>query len=709
MSVFKELSRRNVVRAGVAYLVAAWIIIQVADIVLENIGAPSWVMQTIMLVTVLGLPAVLIFSWAFEVTPEGIKRESEVDRSESITRMTGRRLDRAIIVLLVFAVAYFAWESRSGRIAPELSGPDELSVAVLPFENRSNRDEDLFFTEGMHDDLLTTLAKIGSLKVISRTSVMEYRDTTKKIPEIANELGVTKILEGGVQRSGNMVRINMQLIDAATDEHLWAEIYDREVTAENLFAIQTEVSRAIADALHATLTPEDQKRIDTMPTDNLAAYDAYWRGRQLSDTRETARLEQAVEYYRRATELDPDFALAWVGLADTYYWLSSYGSYAARKTFDMRQDAIDKALAINPELGEAYASLGILQRSRGLGAEAEASFKKAIELSPNYATAYHWYSFFLSFDTKRLREALEYGQKAAELNPHSSVIGTNLAQIHDWMGDDESAVSVIDEVLEIDPGFAYAHIVRARALNGLGRHAEGIAAARRAAELDSGSPFHHFYLVSLLLNIDAIDEARLAFAKMREALPNHFTLRRANLYLQLTVGNETAARQLLQPYLSATDLVLVEEAVSSLLNLGDLQLAREQLDKFMDQADEEDWRDAIVRHTDEACVGIWLLHATGSEDRAAELLEIAIPVIETELPNYFENADLTGAACYIAAGDTDQALSILERTAETGRVRPRLAFDMPYLDSIRDEPRFVALREDARAKRAAVRRELGYE
>jgi len=710
MTVFKELSRRNVVRAGIAYLVVAWIIVQVADVVLENIGAPSWVMQTIMLVTALGFPAVLIFSWAFEVTPEGIKRESEVDRSESITRVTGRKLDRVIIGLLVIAVAYFAWESRTGSVAPDGSGPGDLSVAVLPFENRSNRDEDLFFTAGMHDDLLTTLSKIGSLKVISRTSVMEYRDTTKKIPEIAKELGVTKILEGGVQRSGNMVRINMQLIEAATDEHLWAEIYDREVTAENLFAIQTEVSRAIAEALHAALTPEDHKRIDTMPTDSLEAYDAYWRGRQLSDTRETARLEQAMEHYRRATELDPDFALAWVGLADTYYWLSSYGSYAAADTFDVRQDAIDKALAINPELGEAYASLGILQRSRDLNAEAEGSFRKAIELSPNYATAYHWYSFYLSFDPERRGEALEYGKKAVELNPHSSVIGTNLAQVYDLMGDDELAVAVIDKVLDIDPGFAYAHLVRARSLSGLGRHADAIPSARRAVELDPGSPFHHFYLVNSLLEIEAIDEARAAFADMREALPNHLALRRTNLLLQLTVGNERAARQLLQPFLRATNnRFMVEGAMFALIELRDLALAREQLDKFIDRLDDEGWREYVVQSTSEACASIWLLHATGSEDRAAELLDIAIPVIENELPDYFEHADRRGRVCYITAGDTDRALSIIERNVEQGLLISSAALNMPYLDPIRDDPRFAAVLESASAQRVAVRRELGYE
>jgi len=221
---------------------------QIADVVLNNITAPDWVFQVLMLFLAVGLPIAVIFAWAFEMTPEGLKREHEVDRSQSITGVTGRKLNNVITILLVLALAYFVWES---RIADEPAAQaSRLSIAVLPFVNRSNRQEDEFFTTGIHDDLLTTIAKIGSLKVISRTSVMEYKDTTKKIPQIARELGVANILEGGIQRTGNQVRINVQLIDAVTDEHLWAEIYDRELTAENIFAIQSEISKAIAEALH---------------------------------------------------------------------------------------------------------------------------------------------------------------------------------------------------------------------------------------------------------------------------------------------------------------------------------------------------------------------------------------------------------------------------------------------------------------------------
>ncbi len=263
MSFIQELKRRNVFKVGIAYLVSCWLIIQVADILLENIGTPAWVLQTIFVVLGVGFFIAMFFAWAFELTPEGVKREKEVDRSQSIAPQTGKKLNNTILILMALAIGYLLFDKFSG---PAQSGSDHFSqqnsdqstnaneksaltpieaiaqanneaeptiskrsIAVLPFANRSRQEDDEFFVEGMHDDLLTNLARISALKVISRTSVLRYKDTELPIPEIAAALGVATIMEGAVQRSGDTVRINVQLIDAQTDEHLWAEIYDREL------------------------------------------------------------------------------------------------------------------------------------------------------------------------------------------------------------------------------------------------------------------------------------------------------------------------------------------------------------------------------------------------------------------------------------------------------------------------------------------------
>jgi TolB-like protein len=319
MSFFQELKRRNVFRVGIAYAVAAWVLLQLTDVVGEILELPEWGGKLILLAIVVGFIPALILAWAFELTPEGVKRESEVDRSQSIAPKTGKKLNTVIVVLMAIAIAYLLFdkfylatlepESPAEAVVnpvevTETQSPQVLtqaakakhsrqSIAVLPFTTRSTNEEDRFFSDGMHDDLLTQLAKISSLKVISRTSVMEYRETTKNVRQIGDELGVAAILEGAVQRAGQQVRINMQLIDTQTDEHLWAETYDRALSVDNLFAIQSEIAQAITDALQATLSPAERNQLERKLTNNLEALEAYRRARILVDNFVAEELNRA--------------------------------------------------------------------------------------------------------------------------------------------------------------------------------------------------------------------------------------------------------------------------------------------------------------------------------------------------------------------------------------------------------------------------------
>ena len=278
---------------AIAYAVSTWILLQLTDVLTQILGLPEWAPKLILLMLLVGFVPALIIAWAFELTPEGIKLEREVVRSESITPRTGRKLDYIIFVSLGLSLGYFIWESRFEQksaevetakeaalieepvvetvepVEPEIDlealDIDKNSIAVLPFANRSADAEDIYFTDGIHDDLLTQLSRIDAFSVISRTSVMEYRHTTKNLRQIAQELGVANVMEGSVQRAGERVRINVQLIDAYTDEHMWAEIYDRELTTNNLFDIQTEIAKAIAVALKATLTDSELANVADVP------------------------------------------------------------------------------------------------------------------------------------------------------------------------------------------------------------------------------------------------------------------------------------------------------------------------------------------------------------------------------------------------------------------------------------------------------------
>ena len=437
MNLFNELKRRNVFRVGIAYAVVAWLVMQFADVVLNNITAPGWVFQAIMLLLAIGFPIVLVFAWAFEMTPEGLKKEKDVDRSQSVAPQTGRTLDRAIIVILLVALGYFAFDKFTDKslssgsadatpLAVDSETTDEgnsparsqsdKSVAVLPFAFRSSNEEDQFFAEGMHDDLLTQLAKIGSLKVISRTSVLEYKDTIKKIPQIAEELGVATIVEGGVQRSGSRIRFNAQLIDARTDEHLWAETYNRELTAENLFDIQAEIARAIAQALQATLSPDEQARIDRALTNNLEAWESYQRAIRLRQKQDMASMKMGITEVDHALELDPGFAAAWgqrATLLLQQYWF--YDTDPA--TRDAARDAIKSGRMIDPVLPE-------------------------LDIAEGY---YHYWGY------RDYAQALPFMQRASAALPNSARAHLARAYVLRRMGDWENALAAMRRAAELDP------------------------------------------------------------------------------------------------------------------------------------------------------------------------------------------------------------------------------------------------------------------
>ena len=716
MSFFGELSRRNVIRVGVAYGIVAWLILQVADIVLENIGAPAWVMQTLMLLLGLGFFIAAFFAWAYEVTPEGIKRESEIDRSQSITGVTGHKLNRAITGLLIVALAYFVWESRvADRPAAEPMAAAEsaeevfevtqtvipdISVAVLPFENRSNREEDEFFTQGMHDDLLTTLAKIGSMKVISRTSVMEYRDTTKKIREIAGELGVANILEGGVQRSGSQVRINVQLIDASTDEHLWAEIYDRKLTAENLFAIQSEIARAIADALHATLSPEEETRVSTAPTDNLEAFDHYLRGRQLMAPRAVDELEEATREFQKAVEIDPQFALAWVGIADSHALLGIYGSEMYGAYFDVRDRAINEALKIDPNLGEAYASLGTLQDQKGDYAAAEESFKTAIRLSPNYATAYHWMSNMLRGNLFRVEEALTYALRSAELDPNSAVIQANLVGTYGLIGDRDSFARTTNRLISMHPDSATAYPPAIGLARRQGDYVGAIDALRKQAELDAGSAASLYFLALQYASIGAVDEALQTTQLLGERFAGHPLVSLTEISNDFAAGESPDARPVITAILQDSPGRLTAfRAGYTALFLGQHDLALDAFGSatFEDLTTVDFSRDFLGTWTNDLCYFSWaLLETRDNGQRGRELLEKSIATIETGLPAGIRDRErFDVSVCYVLAGENEKALDALEAQFAANLLGNwRWTLQLPLYDALREHPRFVRLNEE---------------
>ena len=734
MSFFDELKRRNVFKVGIAYLVGTWLLLQIADMLLDNIGAPSWVLQTMFVVLGVGFFVAVFFAWAFEMTPEGVKREKDVDRSQSITPQTGKKLNNVITAMMALALAYLLYDKLSepdstpdaNQIAEQLAesspGPGtndsveneatitRQSIAVLPFDNRSNDEDDEFFVEGIHDNLLTNLARIGSLKVISRTSVMRYKDTQIPIPEIAIELGVATIMEGAVQRSGSMVRINVQLIDAKTDEHLWAEIYDRQLSAENLFAIQSEISQAIADALEATLSSEEQQRINTVPTDNLAAYDAFLRGRQLMAPLDSAKLELAKEAFTTAVELDPQFALAWVNLADSTHLLAAYGTLSDDDAMPIREKAVERALQLDSQLGEAYSSLAQIHSDNLRYEQAEAAYQRSIELSPNYATAYHWYAILLGYFPLRVQERVEMIKEAVELDPGSSIIGSNLASAYAAQGLYSLAQRQYQKVMQLDPDFQQV-VVNFADFNvfTLGRFDKGVELSLKALAMDPGSIGN---LSTLATAYDELNDRKAFEATLRdmESLDaNHLWTAFMTVIGSMSNDNPAGSREAinwvlpkLKYYPGLTNLMGDFELV-----MGDTNRSRDiYLTVSPGWLEPDAWEQLISQFTSQACLVSWVLINTGDQPLGTGLLAQITEYLDEALPAVIEHADLfSPEICYLTAGDTEKALRSLEtQLAHNHLFGWDLRFKLPMYDLIRTEPRFLAVIAE-RERRVAEQRE----
>jgi TolB-like protein/tetratricopeptide (TPR) repeat protein len=570
MSFFEELKRRNVIRVAIAYGVASWFILQLADVVLENIGAPGWVMQTVMLILAAGFPLAVIFAWAFEMTPEGLKKEKDVDRSQSIASITGRKLDRMIIGILTVTVAYLLIDKlvlRDSTPAPtgtaqsapvgekESAAPDiarDNSIAVLPFANRSNLEDDLFFTDGIHDDLLTQLAKIPDLKVISRTSVMKYKNTEKTIPEIAVELGVSTILEGGIQRAGKRIRINAQLIDVTTDEHLWAETFDREMSMENIFDIQSEITRQIVTAVKGELSETEQQSLATAPTKNLDAYEAFLHARAATNRADYTKEKyiEAQPWAERAVKLDPEFAEAWAILMEIHtqaVWLG-YDNTPERRTAG--REALAKATRLSPDAAFVKAAQAeYFYRFDNNYPAALNALNESLQIAPGDARVL----LYKAITQRRLGlwyESITTFEESMRLDPANVFTATQLVDTLTFMNEWDRVESLLNEWITKYPDSRDLKGQQVRAK--LSHHGDLVSAR---ALFDLLPPWEGYVYVSAareLLNAERNFDALIAIQDSPEFIQevqfgNRTDLTKGIAYYLM--GNEDRSRQHLQQYL----------------------------------------------------------------------------------------------------------------------------------------------------------------
>ena len=687
MSLIKELKRRNVFKVAIAYAVTMWILLQLTDVLTSILGLPEWAPKLILLMLVIGFVPALILAWAFELTPEGIKLEKDVPRGASVAPRRGRKLDYIIIVSLGLSLGYFIWESRfeqktaeveSAKTAVVIEAPvvetvepeidltkldiDKNSIAVLPFANRSADAGDIYFTDGIHDDLLTQLSRIEAFSVISRTSVMEYRDTTKNLRQIAQELNVANVMEGSVQRSGERVRINVQLIDAYTDEHLWAEIYDRELTANNLFEIQTEIAKAIAGALKAKLTDSELASVSDIPTDNADAYDFYLQARRFSQNEFQVDFKTAIDLFKASLALDPGFKYAWIGLARAHmnnYW--TFGGDPVNR--DLALKAIEKARSIDPDFAELYVAEGFYWYWGHLDYErALYNLDKAIEMMPGNDEAYMWRGW-VSRRAGLWEQAVESMQESLKLNPRVHFNWHEYAYTLLYLHRYDEANRAIRQARAIDPDNFWGKSTAARiAIQERGDTQAALQLTIGAQRVTDYDIFETYMLVNMLARRydDALAAARSISNEMEMQL-GHITLREdwaaQNLHF---MGKGGEARQA-----AAAALFRLKGMHTQLGEDHRIDLAEARI-RALQGADPEEVRTLVAK-----------AKSTAPEDELA--------AFELEL-NY--------AQIYAIAGMVKEAIEaiepILQPPSDTSVKRIELD---PAFDAIRDDPEFMAMME----------------
>ena len=454
-SFFSELKRRNVYKVAVAYAVVAWLLIQLASILFPTFEAPPWVMKVFIAAVALGFPLALVFAWAFELTPEGIKRTEDVAPNESIAPKTGRKLTVLVAVVAAIAIGLLLFQllrPRSGETRPaaSTSAAVDKSIAVLPFDNFNKDPENAYFADGIQDEILTRLAKIDDLKVISRTSTQRYKSSPENLPEIAKQLGVAHVIEGSVQKAGDQVRVTVQLIRAATDSHIWAETYDRKLT--DIFAVQTDIAENIARTLRARLSGREKEAVAEKPTENPEAYDAYLRGLALWNklTSSPEDLNETVRHFTRATELDPKFALAWASLASIHIF--TYAEIdATPRRLALGKAALDRAIALQPDHGEVHFAQGMYEyRGRRDFEAALAAFEKARERSTNKVAAIE-FSAYVKRRQGKWDEALRLHAESMELDPRNPILLSETAVTYRALRRFKETHALLNRTREIEP------------------------------------------------------------------------------------------------------------------------------------------------------------------------------------------------------------------------------------------------------------------
>jgi TolB-like protein/Flp pilus assembly protein TadD len=547
---FSELKRRNVYKVAVAYAIVGWLLVQIATQVFPFLEIPTWVVRLVIVLVAVGFPIALIIAWAFELTPEGIKRTEDVDpfdsRSGQVLAASARQPRKytwifVVVVGAALSFGLFFTGRYTGRTTTSAAGTElpAKSIAVLPFESLSEEKGNAYFAEGIQDEILTRLAKVADLKVISRTSTQHFKSAPDNLPQIAKQLGVTNILEGSVQKANDQVRVNVQLINALTDAHLWAETYDRKLT--DIFAVESDIAKTIAETLQAKLTGSEKTAISKKPTENAEAHELYLKGRFFWNKRTAADLRKSIEYFNQAIEKDPGFAQAYAALAQSWKLLPAFNGGAPNDCFPQAEAAARKALALDDTSSTAHAALASLKGLNGFdypGAIAE--YERTLQLNPNDATARQWFANLTLANVGQTEREIAEMKRAVELDPLSLVINSNLGVAYIHAGRLDDAIAQLRKTVELDGTFYYARYNLAQALELKGLIPEATAEYQKTMSMTE-DPVPLGMLGRLYALHGQKDEALKILQKLRQSREQRYTAAYALALIYVGLGDRNEA------------------------------------------------------------------------------------------------------------------------------------------------------------------------
>jgi TolB-like protein/Tfp pilus assembly protein PilF len=540
---FAELKRRNVYKVAVAYIVGGWALSEGISQVFPVFDVPNGIIRLIVILIIPGLPVALALAWMFEITPEGIKRTATADAMPASAKPKKYIWLYVVVIGAMVSIGLFFLGRYTAGNVGSASGLLQKSIAVLPFDNLSRDLDNAFFAEGVQDEILTRLAKVADLKVISRTSTQHFKSSPDNLTQIAKQLGVMNILEGSVQKSNDQVRVNVQLINAITDAHLWAEIYDRKLT--DIFTVESDIAKTIADTLQAKLTGSELSAISSRPTQDPVAQDLYVQGRHFLALRRDDNLPRAIEFFHQAIARDENFAAAYAGLSEALILLPRYTGAHPSETRPQSRVAALKALELNPDLAEAHNALAKIAMDYDIDfAEATREFRRAIALNPNYAGAHHWFSGTLESEGK-FDEAIAESKLGTELDPFSAVNLSDQGRVYGSARRFPEAKASFEKALAIDPAFSWTHWHYGEMLQVSG-DLKGAAAEYAKARTANNTPEPIALSGQLAAMMGRPEEARQALTALDELEKHRYVdvFWRALLYLGL--GDKDRALQFLE-------------------------------------------------------------------------------------------------------------------------------------------------------------------